>query len=37
MLKPRLYTAFDRVEEAYEGWKIVAESNAKEQTVKTSC
>lgn len=23
-LKPRLYMAFDRIEEAYEGWKVVA-------------
>lgn len=28
-LKPRLYMAFDRTEEAYEGWKVVAENNPK--------
>ena len=32
-----MYTAFDRVEEAYEGWKVVAESNPKENLVKIAC
>jgi hypothetical protein len=29
--------AFDRIEEAYEGWKVVAENNPKENLVKIAC
>lgn len=32
-----MYTAFDRTEEAYEGWKVVAENNPKENLVKIAC
>lgn len=36
-LKPRLFTAFEKYDEAFENWQKVAESTQKEQTVKIAC
>lgn len=36
-LKPRLFTAFDRLEEAYESWKVVVESSQKDTLVNLAC
>lgn len=36
-LKPRFFAAFDKSEEAYESWKIVAETNQKEALINIAC
>lgn len=36
-LKPRFFAAFDKSDEAYESWKIVAENSQKEEMVNIAC
>lgn len=36
-LKPRLYAAFEKYQEAYDNWEKVAESSQKDSIIKTAC